>query len=124
MDTGIDPFVLFELYFDADVVKRIIESTLVYAEEKKEDLRDSYCKLIKKIFTKAEFLYYIGVLILLGLRECNGLQNKAQTLIRLSELMTCERYKVIGPFLHLVTPEEENTLSGNRLCKFWFYTIT
>ena len=38
----------------------------------------------------------------------------------LSELMTCERYEVIGTFLYLVTPEEENALSGNRLCKILF----
>ena len=64
--TDIDTLVLFELYFNGDVVKRIIESILAYAE-KKNDLRDWYCKFIKKTFIKTEFFSYIGVLILLGL---------------------------------------------------------
>ena len=42
--------------------------------------------------------------------------KKAQTLVRLGELLTCERYEVIGNFLHLVTPAEV-ALSGNKLSK-------
>ena len=38
-------------------------------------------------------------------------------LVRLNELMTCEQYELIGTFLHLVTPAQESSLSGNRLCK-------
>ena len=43
--------------------------------------------------------------------------KKAQTLVRLGEILTCERYEVIGNFLHLVTPAEEVALSGNKLSK-------
>ena len=73
-------------------------------------------------FSKLELFSYIGSLLLLGL---HGVRNhryawstkKAQTLVRLSELLTCEQYELIGTFLHLVTPAEEQELSGNRLCK-------
>ena len=47
----------------------------------------------------------------------HGVQRKHRTLVRLGELLTCERYEVIGTFLHLVTPTEETALSGNRLSK-------
>ena len=121
-NTEIDPLALFELYFHAKVVDRVLESTLAYAEKKKNELTISYCKFLRNPFSKAELLSYIGALILLGL---HGVHNhryawstkKAQILVRLSELLTCERYEVIGTFLHLVTPEEESALSGNRLCK-------
>ena len=43
--------------------------------------------------------------------------KKAQLLVRLSELLSCEQFELIGRFLHLVTPAEEQGLSGNRLCK-------
>ena len=119
-DAVIDPLALFELYFDDHVVERIIESTLAFAYHNKDDLMDSYCKFINGQFTKAELFCYFGALILLGI---HGVRNhkyawsikKAQHLVRLSELLTCERYEIIGTFLHLVTPDEEAGLSGNKL---------
>ena len=41
----------------------------------------------------------------------------AQTLIRLTELLTCRQYEIIGTFFHLVTPNEEQQLVGNHLSK-------
>ncbi len=122
LDTATDPLALFELYFDEYIVKQIIESTLAYAYHKQDDLVDSFCKFIKKHFTKAELYCYFGALILLGI---HGVRNhryawsiqKAQNLVRLNELLTCERFELIGTFLHLVTPEQEQALSGNKLSK-------
>ena len=71
-NTEIDPLVLFELYFDSNVVDWILQSTLAYAYHKKDHLIDSYCKFIKISFTKAQLFSYIGVLILLGL---HGVRN-------------------------------------------------
>lgn len=106
-DVTITPLALFQLFFDEYVVKQIIESTLAYAEQKKNDLVNSYCKFINKLLTKAELFCYLGAWSI----------KKAQYLVRLSELLTCERFELIGTFLHLVTPEEEQVLSGNKLSK-------
>ena len=121
-DAVIDPLALFELYFDDHVVERIIESTLAYAYHNKDDLMDFYCKFINGQFTKAELFCYFGALILLGIHGVRnhryaGSIKKAQHLVRLSELLTCERYEIIGTFLHLVTPDEEAGLFGNKLNK-------
>ena len=42
---------------------------------------------------------------------------KAQVLVRLHDLLTCQRFELIGAFLHLVTPEEEASFGNNRLRK-------
>ena len=91
-NTEVDPLVLFEIYFDNNIVRWIIDSTLayMYAYHKKNDLTDSYCKFIKKSFTKDEFCF-IGALILLGLPGVHNhryawITKKAQTLVRLGEL--------------------------------------
>ena len=36
---------------------------------------------------------------------------------RLKDLMTCQHFELIGCFLHVVTPEEEEAEHGNRLRK-------
>lgn len=103
-------------------MNRIIESTPAYADKVKDYLVDSYSKFLKKLFKKAELMSYIGALVLMGL---HGVRNhrhawsskKAQVLVRLEELLSCDRYEIIGTFLHLVTPAEEHQLSGDRLCK-------
>ena len=120
--TEISPLALFELFFDDEVVERIIQSTLAYAEHKKDEMSVSYQNFMSISFTKLELFSYIGCLLLLSLL---GVRNhrygwstkKAQTVVRLTELMTCAHYELIGTFLHLVTPTEEEELSENRLSK-------
>ena len=36
--------------------------------------------------------------------------------VRLSELMTCQRFELLGCFLHVVTPEEEEDRAGLESC--------
>ena len=38
-------------------------------------------------------------------------------LIRLWDLLTCQRFELIGSFLHVVTPEEERAAGNDRLRK-------
>ena len=68
----IQPLALFELFFDDTVVDRILESTLKYAEHKKNEMSASYSNFMKQPFTKAELFCYLGALMLLGL---HGVKN-------------------------------------------------
>ena len=42
---------------------------------------------------------------------------RAQVLIRLRDLLTCQRFELIGTFLHLVTKQEEDEVKHDRLRK-------
>ncbi len=73
-------------------------------------------------FTKSELFSYIGYLLLLSLVGARNYKyawstKYSQTLPRLSELLTSSQYEHIGRFIHLVSPDEEQELSENRLHK-------
>lgn len=44
-------------------------------------------------------------------------ESRVQYLVRLQELMTCQRFELIGTFLHIVTVEEEEAAKDNQLRK-------
>ena len=44
-------------------------------------------------------------------------ESRAQYLVRLQELMTCQRFELIGTFLHIVTIEEEEASTEDQLRK-------
>ena len=121
VDTN-SPLCFFQLFFDDYVTQQILHSTLKYADSAKDRLKSSYNKFSKCPMTTEELFRFIGALILLGI---HGVQNhrfawsitKAQYMIRLNELLSCERFELIGTFLHLITPEEEESLSGCKLKK-------
>ena len=65
---------------------------------------------------------FLGCLILLGIHKVRNHRkawshSKAQHLIRLQDLMTCQTFELVGCFLHVVTPKEEQSMSGDRLRK-------
>lgn len=71
---------LFELFFDAMVIARIISSTLSHAEA------------MKRNFGKVQLMAFIGALILLGIHNVRNHRkawstNKAQVLYRLRDLL-------------------------------------
>ena len=80
-------------------------------------------KLFKrKPLSIPEIKAFLGALLLLGI---HGVRNhrkawstaNAQVLIRLRDLLTCQRFELIGSFLHVVTPEEERAAGNDRLRK-------
>ena len=113
---------LFELFFDEDAMDRILGCTTAYAEHKKGEKKKRYAMFMKRKLTKEELKALIDVLLLLGI---HGVRNhrrawsssKAQYLTRLHDLMTCQRFELIGCFLHVVTPEEEQQMGGDCLRK-------
>ena len=113
---------LFELYFDEGAMDRILRCTNAYAEHKKEEKKKRYALFMKRKLTKDELKAFIGALLLLGI---HGVRNhrkawsssKAQYLARIHDLMTCQRFELIGCFLHVVTPEVEEQMGANRLWK-------
>lgn len=112
---------LFELFFNASIIARIVHATLSYAEAKKESKKGQY-KLFMKKFNKVYLMAFIGALILLGIHHAQNYRkvwstNKAQVLYRLCDLLTCQHFKLIGTFLHVVTLEEEEESQGNPLRK-------
>ena len=67
-----------------------------------------YDFFIHRILSKEEVMAFMGVLILLGIHTVRNHRKawsaaKAQVLVRLSELMTCQRFELLGCFLHVVT---------------------
>ena len=75
--------------------------------------------------TKAEIYAFLGVLTLLGIHKVRNHRktwsaSKAQYLPKLHNL-TCQRFELIGCFLHVVTPEEEENLAGDHLKKLRAY---
>ena len=117
------PLELFELFFDANVINRIIRSTTSYAEHKKEEKKNRYEQFTKNPLTYAEVMAFLGVLILLGIHNVRNYrkeafsESKAQVLIRLHDLLTCHRFELIGSFIHIVTVEEESSLGQDPLKK-------
>ena len=124
--TDVSALSLFELIFDDAMVDRILTSTLAYAESKKKKKRKRYNLFMRKKLTKAELYAFLGCLILLSIHKVRNHRKawsatKAQYLSKLHDLMTCQRFELIGCFLHVVTPEEEDALATNRLKKLQPY---
>ena len=118
-DMEVSALSLFELFFDSVAVERICTSTLAYAEAKKTEKR--YDLFTRQQFTKAVLMAFIGALILLGIHRVRNHRKawssaRAQVIVRLSELMTCQRFELVGSFLHVVSPEEA-AMASDRLKK-------
>ena len=65
---------------------------------------------------------FLGVLILLGIHGVRNYRKawseaRAQVMIRLNDLMTCQRFELIGCFLHVITSEEEAAMASDPLRK-------
>ena len=77
---------------------------------------------MKKRTGKLHLFAFIGALILLGI---HGVRNhrkawstaRPQVLYRLRDLLTCQLFELIGMFIHVVIPAEENAFIGNPLRK-------
>jgi len=63
---------LFELYFDEAAIKRVIDCTLEYAEDRRSSKQKRYNLFMKKSITEAEIKAFLGALLLLGI---HGVQN-------------------------------------------------
>ena len=113
---------LFKLFFNASIMERILRCTYAYAESKKDSKKGRYKLFMKKKVGISHLFAFIGALILLGI---HGVRNhrkawstaRAQVLYRLRDLLTCQLFELIGTFIHIVTPEEEDAGSGNPLRK-------
>ena len=121
-DKEISALSLFELFFDDKSVNRIVHSTLSYAESRKDEKKNRYTLFMRKPFTKEEVRAFLGCLILLGIHNVRNYrkawsESRAQYLVRLQELMTCQRFELIGTFLHIVTTEEEEASKEDPLRK-------
>ena len=113
---------LFELFFDDAAVERIVSCTLAYAEHKKNEKKRRYDLFRRRKLEKAEIMALLGTLILLGIHKVRNHRKawshaKAQHLVKLKDLMTCQRFEILGCFLHIVTPLEEEVVTGDRLRK-------
>ncbi len=85
---------------------------MAYAESRKESKRKRYTLFMKRIVAKAELMAFLGSLILLGIHGVKSQQKawsfqKAQVLIHFHDLLTCQRFELIGTFLHVVSAQEE-----------------
>ena len=122
-DMQISALSLFELHFDDKAIDMLITATLSYAEARKQSKKKKRCKLFKHTpLTKEEMMAFIGSLILLGIHAVHNYrkawsESKAQVLIRLHDLMSCQRFELIGSFLHIVTMDQEDAMGDDPLRK-------
>ena len=121
-DMDVSALSLFELFFDDVVLKCLLDSTLEYAELKKAEKCKRYHLFMRQKLTTAELKAYLGALLLLGIHSVRNHRKAwstatAQVLIRLRDLLTCQRFELIGMFLHVVTKQEEEEAKEDRLRK-------
>ena len=77
---------------------------------------------MKKKVGKSHLFAFIGALILLGIHRVRNHRKawstvRAQVLYRLRDLLTCQLFDLIGTFIHVANPAEEDAASGNPLRK-------
>ena len=113
---------LFEEFFDDVAIDRVMQSTLSYAEQNKERKKGRYNLFKRKPLTRGVLMAFLGVLILLGIHGVRNYRKawseaRAQVMIRLNDLMTCQRFELIGCFLHVITSEEEAAMASDPLRK-------
>ena len=94
----------------------VLSSTLLYVEHNKERKKGRY-----KLVTREVLMAFIGVLLLLGIHNVGNHQkawrvSKAQYMIRLSDLMTCQTFELIGYFLYVIHVEEEAKIPLISMC--------
>jgi hypothetical protein len=81
----------------------------IFTELKKDNKKSTYLHFK---LTTDEMMLFICVLLLLGITCVHSYRKEwnthnAQFIVRLNELMTGNRFKVISSFFHVITPEEE-----------------
>lgn len=84
---------------------------------------------MRTALTKAVVMAFLGVLILLGIlheRNCRKAwsASKAQVMIRLTDRMTCQKFELIGCFIHAVSVIAENamaTVPFRKICPLQDY---
>ena len=65
----------FSLFFDDEILERVVTATNAYAEDKKDRKPSMYRRFKQKQLTKKEMMHYLGVLLLLGI---NTIRNYRQ----------------------------------------------
>ena len=113
---------LFKLFFDDTALDMVVQSTLSYADHNKQRKKGRYALFSRKPFTRGILMAFLGVLILLGIHSVRNYRkawsvSRAQVLIRLNDLMTCQRFELIGCFLHVISVEEEAAMGSDPLRK-------
>ena len=113
---------LFRLFFDDSVLERLVTSTNDYADKNQSIKPNMYKRFKRHPLTPDEIMRYLGCLLLLSISSvrnyCSAWSKKSsQHLSHLPRLLTRDRFQAIGAFLHVVTAEEESSMSSHRLKK-------
>ena len=66
---------LFRLFFDDDILARLVDATNKYAEEKKLQKKVMYTRFKRRALTKEEMMRFLGVFIILSI---NNIRNYKQ----------------------------------------------
>ena len=121
-DIEISAIGLFELFFNEEITQHLVDATIAYANAHKEKKPAMYKRFCFQELTRDEVMCFVCVLLLLGItgvrsyRHAWSMKN-AQFIVRLNELMTCNRFEAISSFFHVVIPEEELQNSSHPLKK-------
>jgi hypothetical protein len=113
---------LFQLFVDNHVLERLVTSTNNYAEKNRSKKPNMYKRFKRHALTHDEMVRYFSCLLLLSI---NSVQNyrfawskkSSQYLCHLHQLLSRDRFEAIGAFLHVVTKEEEASMSSHKLKK-------
>ena len=113
---------LFQLFIDEHILERLVTSTNDYAEEIRHKKPNMYKRFERHRLTPDEMMRYIGCLLLLSINSVRNYclawsKKSSQHLSHLHRLLTRDHFEAIGAFLHVVTKEEEASLSSHKLKK-------
>ena len=113
---------LFQLFIDEHTLERLVTSTNDYAEKNRCKKSNMYKRFRRHRLTPEEMMRYLGCLLLLSINSVRNYRlawskKSSQHLSHLHRLLTRDRFEAIGAFLHIVTKEEEASLSSHKLKK-------
>ena len=110
------------MFFDNSILERLVTSTNDYDDKNQRRKPNIHKRFQRHSLTSDEMMRYLGCLLLLSIisvRNYHLAWSKSSSLHlpRLHRLLSRDRFEAIGAFLHIVTEEEESSLSSNRLKK-------
>lgn len=110
---------LFHMFFDNSILEHLVTSTNDYADKTQRKKPNMHKRFQQHTLTSDEMMHYLGCLLLLSINSvCNYRQawskSHSQHLPQLHRLLSRDQFEAIGAFLHIVTEEEESSLSSHR----------
>lgn len=105
-----------------NATKWLVTASLAYAKTKKHSKRSTYLRFSADQLTNRKMMCFIDGLLLMRINAIRSYRqardkSSSQYMVRLDQLMSCNRFESMGSFLHVVTPTKGAQLASHRLKK-------